>query len=112
MNVRLKSSRPIEDGSLVSIVKIYRMENGKTELVFNFRESITPDDQGNIKWDVAWRYRDIKIIKVMWAQRENNMEMFFFMIKMFFMLLLFFFVYCCLLFLIAYYLGMIRCKAL
>ena len=85
----------IEDGSLVSIVKIYRMENGKTELVFNFRESITPDDQGNIKWDVVWRYRDIKITKVMWAQRENN-------VKMFFILLLFFFIYCCLLILIAY----------
>ena len=43
----------IEDGSLVSIVKTYRMENAKTELIFNFRESLTPDDQGNIKWDVA-----------------------------------------------------------
>ena len=78
----------IENGSLVSIVKIYRMENGKTELVFNFRESITPDDQGNIKWDVAWRYRDIKIIKVMWAQRENNVKMFFYVIIILFHLLL------------------------
>ena len=64
----------IEDGSLVSIVKIYRMENGKTELIFNFRESLTPDDQGNIRWNFVWRYRDVKITKVMRAQRVHNRE--------------------------------------
>ena len=62
----------IEDGSLVSIVKTYRMENAKTELIFNFRESLTPDDQGNIKWNFVWRYRDVKITKIMRAQRVHN----------------------------------------
>ena len=61
----------IEDGSLVSIVKTYRMENGKTELALNFRESITPDDYGNIMWNVELIYREIKITKVMWALKEH-----------------------------------------
>ena len=61
----------IEDGSLVSIVRIYRMENGKTELALNFRESITPDDYGNIMWNVELIYREIKITKVMWALKEH-----------------------------------------
>ena len=61
----------IEDGSLVSIVKIYRMENGKTELILDFRESITPDDYGNIMWNVELIYREIKITKVMWAIKEH-----------------------------------------
>ena len=58
----------------MSIVKIYRMENGKKELILDFRESLTPDDQGNIRWNFVWRYRDVKITKVMRAQRVHNRE--------------------------------------
>ena len=61
----------IEDGSLVSIVNIYKMENGKVESILNFRESITPDDYGNIMWNVELIYREIKITKVMWALKEH-----------------------------------------
>ena len=62
----------IEDGSLVRIIKVYRRRNEKVELVVSFRDSITPDGQGNIIWNKMWRYGHIKITKCTWAKRVHE----------------------------------------
>ena len=62
----------IEDGSLVRIIKVYRRRNGKVELAVSYRDSITPDGQGNIIWNKMWRYGHIKITRCTWAKRVNE----------------------------------------
>ena len=61
----------IEDGKLVSVIKRYRMRNGKKEVIFHFRQFLTADRQGNIIWSFTWSlpHEDIKITKVARAQR-------------------------------------------
>ena len=61
----------IEDGKLVSVIKIYEMKDGKMENVVDYRHSLNPDKQGNVKWEFMWNEpkRNMKIIKVMRAIR-------------------------------------------
>ena len=46
------------------------------ELLLEFRDSITPDKQGNIMWNLMWSepQRDIKITKVMWAGHKECLK--------------------------------------
>ena len=63
----------IEDGRLVSVVKKYQVsngnganKNGKMENIFNSRDVITTDEEGNLIWDFTWtlpKY-NVKITKV------------------------------------------------
>ena len=60
----------IEDGTLVSVKKNYKMINGKMEFIQNIRDSIiTLDKHGNLIWNYMWSnpYKNIKITKVVWA---------------------------------------------
>ena len=59
----------IEDGKLVSVIKIYEMKDGKMENVVDYCHSLTPDKQGNVKWEFTWNVpkQNMKITKVMWA---------------------------------------------
>ena len=61
----------IEDGRLVSVAKLYQMNNGKMENVVIRRFSTIIDKEGNVIWEFMWGAPklDIKIIKVMWALR-------------------------------------------
>ena len=59
----------IEDGKLVSVIKIYEMKDGKMENVVDYCHSLTPNKQGNVKWEFTWNVpkQNMKITKVMWA---------------------------------------------
>ena len=61
----------IEDGKLVGVVKGFEMDQGKMELVFDCRDSITTDKEGIIVREFMWSQpeHNIKITKVMWACR-------------------------------------------
>ena len=61
----------IEDGTLVSVKKNYKMINGKMEFIQNIRDSITLDKHGNLIWNYMWSnpYKNIKITKVVSAVR-------------------------------------------
>ena len=67
----------IEDGKLVGIVKGFEMDQGKMELVFDCRDSITTDKEGIIVREFMWSQpeHNIKITKVMWARRMKRDEM-------------------------------------
>ena len=67
----------IEDGKLVGVVKGFVMNNGKMELAFDCRDSITTDKEGIIVREFMWSQpgHDIKITKVMWARRMKREEM-------------------------------------
>ena len=57
----------IEDGRLVSVVKMYQVNKiGEIENVFNSRDIITTDEEGDLIWDFTWtlpKY-NVKITKV------------------------------------------------
>ena len=59
----------IEDGKLVGVLKVFVMNNGKMELAFDCRDSITTDKEGIIVREFMWSQpkHNIKITKVMWA---------------------------------------------
>ena len=61
----------IEDGTLVSVKKNYKMINLKMEFIQNIRDSITLDKHGNLIWNYMWSnpYKNIKITKVVSAVR-------------------------------------------
>ena len=61
----------IEGGRLVSVAKLYQMNNGKMENVVIRRFSTIIDKEGNVIWEFMWGAPklDIKITKVMWALR-------------------------------------------
>ena len=61
----------IEEGRLVSIAKLYQMNNGKMENVVIRRFSTIIEKEGNVIWEFMWGAPklDIKITKVMWALR-------------------------------------------
>ena len=61
----------VEDGKLVGVVKGFWMNNGKMELAFDCRDSITTDKEGIIVREFMWSQpeHNIKITKVMWACR-------------------------------------------
>ena len=61
----------IEDGKLVGVLKGFVMNNGKMELAFDCRDSITTDKEGIIVREFMWSQpeHNIKITKVMWACR-------------------------------------------
>ena len=63
----------IEDGKLVSVIKRYEMKDGKMENVVDYRHSLTPDKQGNVKWEFMWNEpkRNMKITKVMCAIKRG-----------------------------------------
>ena len=67
----------IEDGKLVGVLKVFVMNNGKMELAFDCRDSITTDKEGIIVREFMWSQpgHDIKITKVMWARRLQTEEM-------------------------------------
>ena len=67
----------IEDGKLVGIVQGFVMNNGKMELVFDCRDSITTDKEGIIVREFMWSQPqdNIKITKVIKAYRMNRDEM-------------------------------------
>ena len=66
----------IEDGKLVGVVKGFVMDNGKMELAFDCRDSITTDKEGIIVREFMWSQpkHNIKITKVMWACRLQRDE--------------------------------------
>ena len=66
----------IEDGKLVDVVKGFVMDNGKMELAFDCRDSITTDKEGIIVREFMWSQpkHNIKITKVMWACRLQRDE--------------------------------------
>ena len=67
----------IEDGKLVGVLKGFVMNNGKMELAFDCRDSITTDKEGIIVREFMWSQpeHNIKITKVMWACRLERDEM-------------------------------------
>ena len=67
----------IEDGKLVGVLKGFVMNNGKMELAFDCRDSITTDKEGIIVREFMWSQPadNIKITKVMWARRMKRDEM-------------------------------------
>ena len=67
----------IEDGKLVGVVKGFVMDNGKMELAFDCRDSITTDKEGIIVREFMWSQPqdNIKITKVIKAYRMNRDEM-------------------------------------
>ena len=64
----------IEEGRLVSIAKLYQMNNGKMENVVIRRFSTIIDKEGNVIWEFMWGAPklDIKITKVMCALRLQD----------------------------------------
>ena len=65
----------LEDGKLVSVIKRYDMNDGKMENVFDYRNSLTPDKQGNVIWEFIWSApkQDMRITKVIWATKCGNL---------------------------------------
>ena len=61
----------IEDGNLVGVFKGFVMNNGKMELAYDCRDSITTEKEGIIVRELMWSQpeHNIKITKVMWACR-------------------------------------------
>ena len=61
----------------MGVVKGFVMNNGKMELVFDCRDSITTDKEGIIVREFMWSQpeHNIKITKVMWACRLERDEM-------------------------------------
>ena len=66
----------IEDGKLVGVFKGFVMNNGKMELAFDCRDSITTDKEGIIVREFMWSQpkHNIKITKVMWACKLQRDE--------------------------------------
>ena len=64
----------IEDGWLVSLLKIQGMRNDKKEVILDIRDSITTDKQGNVIWKYMWTCpkKGVKMTKVTWATREDG----------------------------------------
>ena len=69
----------IEDGKVVSVTKIWKMDSGKMIQIVDMHFSVTTDKGGNIIWTLVWNapHRGVKITKVWRAQRleeflENN----------------------------------------
>ena len=61
----------IEDGKLVGVFKRFVMNNGKMELAYDCRDSITTEKEGILVRELMWSQpeHNIKITKVMWACR-------------------------------------------
>ena len=61
----------IEDGKLVGVLKGFVMNNGKMELAYDCRDSITTEKEGILVRELMWSQpeHNIKITKVMWACR-------------------------------------------
>ena len=64
----------IEDGKVVSVTKIWKMDSGKMIQIINMHFSVTTDKGGNIIWTLVWNapHRGIKITKVWQAQRISR----------------------------------------
>ena len=60
----------------MGVVKGFVMNNGKMELAFDCRDSITTDKEGIIVREFMWSQpkHNIKITKVMWACRLQRDE--------------------------------------
>ena len=56
----------IEDGKVVNVTRTYKLDNGKTILTLDFRDSITTDKENNLIWNLMWSapHRDVKITVV------------------------------------------------
>ena len=67
----------IEDGKLVGVLKGFVMNNGKMELAYDCRDSITTEKEGILVRELMWSQpeHNIKITKVMWACRLERDEM-------------------------------------
>ena len=63
----------IEDGKVVSVTKIWKMDNGKMIQVLDMHDSVTTDKGGNIIWTLVWNapHRGVKITKVWRALRVH-----------------------------------------
>ena len=63
----------IKDGKVVSVSKIWKMDNGKMIQVLDMHDSVTTDKGGNIIWTLVWNapHRGVKITKVSRALRVH-----------------------------------------
>ena len=71
----------IEDGKVVNVKRTYKLDNGKTILTLDFRDSITTDKENNLIWNLMWSapHRDVKItvvrvFKALGCRGENCRE--------------------------------------